>query len=171
MNTNFPPTPLCPHCGKSRFRMGFSTTVSVPPPAINVCCGATVLTASSVGAAPQTYNLVIPFMEYCTCTLEELDARITNAYTERDKCIALLTQMAQKLGLNTGIRTDDLDPSWPIVYIDLPSGQVSWHVNEHELPWFAHLPLYEKAWDGHATEEKYERVLHPELEEISLKES
>lgn len=162
---NSPVPTLCPQCGKQRFRFDFvsvanssyatatTTTVLSHP-------GTTTLNVSSVPAAPSiTYNTTTNMAGYCTCTLEDQDARINNAYAERDKCLALLTKMAQKLGLETGIRIDDLDPSWPIVYIDLPSGQVSWHIQESELSWFTHLSSYSRDWDGHNTEEKYRRVL------------
>ncbi|MDI3315863.1 MAG: hypothetical protein QJR12_16785 [Mycobacterium sp.] len=34
-----------------------------------------------------------------------------------------------------------------VVYIELPTGQISWHMPEHPQP-----------WDGHTTQEKYQRI-------------
>lgn len=57
-----------------------------------------------------------------------------------------LTQ-ALDLGYVGGVRIDPADPEWPVVYIELPTGQVSWH-----------MPQYAQAWDGHTTQEKYRRI-------------
>lgn len=35
-----------------------------------------------------------------------------------------------------------------VAYIELPAGQVSWHMPEHPIP-----------WDGHTTREKIDRIL------------
>ena len=55
--------------------------------------------------------------------------------------------LAVESGYDAGIRIDPVDPTWPVVYIELPTGQVSWHMPEHKLP-----------WDGHTTEDKYARI-------------
>lgn len=55
--------------------------------------------------------------------------------------------MAHHLGLPAGFRIDPSEPEWPVAFIDLPTGQVSWH-----------LPQHPTAWDGHSTPEKYRRI-------------
>lgn len=46
------------------------------------------------------------------------------------------------------------------MFIDLPTGQVSWHVHDSELALFDFLPTSDqRCWDGHSTDEKYERLL------------
>jgi len=45
-----------------------------------------------------------------------------------------------------------------VVFIDLPTGQVSWHIHKDELVYFPGLPTYKGVWDGHTVEEKYDRV-------------
>jgi hypothetical protein len=86
-------------------------------------------------------------------------------YAERDKCVSLLARMALKLGYTAGIGThlgEDWDELWRhVIYIDLPNGQVSWHIPDSETPLFDFLPQYEGKWDGHTTAEKYERVVNP----------
>ncbi len=47
--------------------------------------------------------------------------------------------------------------------MDLPNGQVSWHIPDSELPPVVFLPQYAGTWDSHTTAEKYERVLNPRL--------
>ncbi len=46
-----------------------------------------------------------------------------------------------------GFRLDPDESEWPCAYIELPTGQVSWHLPQHPV-----------AWDGHSTEEKYQRI-------------
>ena len=55
--------------------------------------------------------------------------------------------MALENGLQAGIRVDESEPEWPALYIELPTGQVSWH-----------MPQHIRVWDGHDTEEKYWRI-------------
>lgn len=80
------------------------------------------------------------------------------AYLERNRLVALLASLYP-----SGIaRTEILgwDPEWHgCVYIDLPTGQVSWHYHDSHAELFAHLPPYTKPWDGHDTAEKYARVM------------
>jgi len=47
-----------------------------------------------------------------------------------------------------------------VVYIDLPSGQASWHIHDSEIVLFKGVPFFkDRKWDGHTTEDKYQRVL------------
>lgn len=54
---------------------------------------------------------------------------------------------ARRLGFPCGFRPDPKDPEWCVAFIELPTGQVSWHMPPHPNP-----------WDGHTTEEKYARI-------------
>lgn len=92
------------------------------------------------------------------------------AYNERDKCLVLLALMAQRIGLKVGMGLhvdkpgEEWDADWRnILFIDLPAGQVSWHIHESEARWFYFVGTYDGVWDGHTTEEKYQRVLEPGL--------
>ena len=90
-----------------------------------------------------------------------------SVYKERDMCVALIARMAVALGYKAGLGLhpsddDTWDDEWRnIVYVDLPSGQISWHIHEDELEHFQSLGQYDGDWDGHSTEEKYRRVLNP----------
>ena len=68
-------------------------------------------------------------------------------YEIRNRLIMLALVTAQGSGLRTGIAFDPKEPDYPVVYIDLPTGQVSWHVT-----------AYQGKWDGHTTTEKYDRI-------------
>jgi len=89
--------------------------------------------------------------------IEALEAARDGAYTERNRLVALLASL-----FPSGIKKTAIpgwDKAWHgCVYIDLPVGQASWHYHDSETHLFAHLPPYEKEWDGHSTEEKYERI-------------
>lgn len=79
------------------------------------------------------------------------------AYLERNRLVALLAAIYPSGIARTAI--EGWDPAWHgCVYIDLPTGQASWHYHDSQAHLFAHLPAYTKSWDGHTTEQKYERV-------------
>lgn len=84
------------------------------------------------------------------------------AYTERNQCVALIARMALSSGIKAGIAKTAIEgwsEDWhSCVYIDFPTGQVSWHYHDSHAWMFAGLPVYEGKWDGHDTPEKYRRV-------------
>lgn len=84
-------------------------------------------------------------------------SEMDSIYTERNRCVAFMTRFALANGWEAGIKEGD-DPEWPIVVIDLPTGQVSWHIPKGELHLFDGVPPYTKKWDGHASVEKYTRL-------------
>jgi hypothetical protein len=89
--------------------------------------------------------------------IEELEAARDGAYTERNRLVAFLASIYPSGVKKTAIH--GWDEAWHnCVYIDLPVGQASWHYHNDEAHLFAHLPPYENKWDGHTTEEKYERI-------------
>lgn len=108
-----------------------------------------------------------------TGTMTEYEASLIQkdaAYAERNKCVALIARMAIALGLTAGLgkQHSEEDKDWEadwrnIVFVDLPSGQVSWHIHDSDLPMFEFLGQYNGVWDGHTTEEKYSLVLNPGL--------
>jgi hypothetical protein len=97
----------------------------------------------------------------------DMDAAIAakdSAYTERNQLVACLARLLPGLGYTVGVgQHDPNDLEWEddwrtIVYFDLPSGQVSWHIHDSEVALFRELPAYTRAWDGHDTPEKYRRL-------------
>ena len=90
--------------------------------------------------------------------IEKLEEARDGAYTERNRLVAFLASIYPSGVKRTAI--PGWDEAWHnCVYIDLPVGQASWHYHNDEAHLFAHLPPYESEWDGHTTEEKYERLL------------
>lgn len=89
--------------------------------------------------------------------LAEMEARKDAAYLERNQVVAALARCFPSGVARTAIEgwSDD----WHgCVYIDLPTGQVSWHFHDSQAYLFAGLPAYTKGWDGHTTEQKYRRL-------------
>lgn len=92
--------------------------------------------------------------------MEETDLSVEKVYAERDKVLVLLAKMAQEQGIPVGIAIDeDMPDVWKyVVVINLPTGQVSWHILEEELEWFTFLDNHDMDWEDPAYEEKYKRV-------------
>lgn len=80
------------------------------------------------------------------------------AYLERNKLVAVLARLYPS-GLKV-TPIDGWDPQWfNCVYVDLPTGQVSWHYHDSQAWLFEGLPSYKGEWDGHSTPKKYARLL------------
>lgn len=94
--------------------------------------------------------------------MTEMEARKDAAYLERNQCVALIARMALAMGHRAGVARTAIEgwsDDWHgCVYIDLPTGQVSWHFHDSQAYLFDGLPAYAGAWDGHDTPEKYRRV-------------
>ena len=80
-----------------------------------------------------------------------------SAYEERNRLVAFVASL-YPASLE---RHPDEDTEWEddwrwIVFIDLPSGQATWHIHDSQLGYFDHLPRNQgRKWDGHTTEQKY----------------
>ena len=86
--------------------------------------------------------------------LEEKD----EAYRQRNVLVAALASL-----FPSGIRRTSIEgwsDDWNgCCYIDLPSGQISYHYHDSQAHLFAGLPLYTKAWDGHDKQTVESRLL------------
>ncbi len=87
---------------------------------------------------------------------ENQSSGIDEAYLDRNQAVQLLARAAQSLGWQMGVRIDPDEPGWPVLMIDLPSGQVSWHIKADELVGMWHA--YQGEWDGHSLDEKRRRM-------------
>ena len=86
--------------------------------------------------------------------VERLKAEKDGAYHERNQVVAALAKL-----FPAGVAVDPDEPDWPVLYIDLPDGQGSWHFQRSEaIDLLAGIPKYDGEWDGHSTEEKYARL-------------
>ena len=81
---------------------------------------------------------------------------LEEAYFDRNQAVQALGRMAQRLRFRVGLKPNEKDPDWPILMIDLPTGQVSWHLPRTEI--VGKWPEYEGEWDGHDLEEKRRRI-------------
>jgi GNAT superfamily N-acetyltransferase len=94
--------------------------------------------------------------------LKKMEARKDAAYRERNQVVAGLAMLAVRLGYKAGTAKTAIEgwsEDWHgCVYIELPTGQVSWHFHDSQASFFDFLPPYEGKWDGHDTEEKYGRL-------------
>lgn len=101
-------------------------------------------------------------VEAADATVDEMQRTIDNAYNERNRVVAALARLVIAAGGKAGLSKTEIegwDPAWHnCVYIDGPNGQLSWHFHDREAPLFHSLPPYKKGWDGHTTEQKYERL-------------
>lgn len=55
----------------------------------------------------------------------------------------------------------DRDNGWRyILYVNTEEGQLSWHIADSDLDLYTDVPISVSPvrWDGHTTEEKYERL-------------
>lgn len=87
------------------------------------------------------------------------DATRDGVYRERTHLVAHLTR------LNPSVLSynDPDEPGWPALYIDSPTGQLSWHISPDDLDLVADVPVVpgddpRAQWDCHTTEEKYQRL-------------
>ncbi len=89
--------------------------------------------------------------------LEDMEARKDDAYFERNNVVAALARLYP-----SGIARTNI-PGWSedwhgCVYIDLPSGQISYHCHDSQAYLFASLPPYAGTWDGHDKDEVHRRL-------------
>lgn len=86
----------------------------------------------------------------CLAHLVVADARAKvdpDWYRYRARYLWEAMYLARDAGFGVGVRLDPKEPDWPVLFIELPTGQVTWHIEAHS--W---------AWDGHDTETKNARV-------------
>ena len=75
-------------------------------------------------------------------------------YRERAHLLALLATHYP-----SHIQPDPVQTAWPVLYINLPTGQCCWHIDEKDMDLFGDVRTdIVQTWDGHTTEEKYNRV-------------
>jgi len=79
------------------------------------------------------------------------------AYRQRNHLVAALARL-----FPSGIRRTNIEgwsDDWHgCCFIDLPSGQISYHYHDSHAHLFADLPQYSKPWDGHDKETVHQRL-------------
>lgn len=82
---------------------------------------------------------------------------IDNVYTERNLAVAALYRMSHEMGYKTCYLQEE--PGWVILLIELPTGQVSWHIPIKEFnTFFPAIATFDFKWDGHSGKEKNIRL-------------
>ena len=79
-----------------------------------------------------------------------------DAYFDRNQAVQVMAKMARQLGMKIGLRQDTDKPDWPVLMIDLPTGQVGYHLPRDQV--IGEWPEYEKEWDGHSLADKRKRM-------------
>lgn len=84
---------------------------------------------------------------------------LSEAYFDRNQAWLAFAKLAQAQGLKVARRETD-DPKWPVVYIELPNGQVANHIPKEECDVATWLDREadESSYDGHDLEIKRERM-------------
>ena len=94
--------------------------------------------------------------------VEALRRAKDGAYLERNQCVALIARLHVALGHSVTVTKTAIEgwsEDWHgCVYVQMPTGQASWHFHDSHAYLFADLPHGECQWDGHDTDEKYRRV-------------
>lgn len=88
--------------------------------------------------------------------MTDQSSTLQDAYFDRNQAVQVLARLAKELGLEIGIGIDPDEPEWPVLFVDLPTGQVSWHLSKNEV--VGEWPSYDGEWDGSDLEEKRQRL-------------
>ena len=80
-----------------------------------------------------------------------LRAKVDAVYSERNRLAAAFARMALAAGFKAGKGVDPDETKWPVVYVDTPNGQVSWHIAEADQGVLEGMPQYNGEWDGKFT--------------------
>jgi hypothetical protein len=79
------------------------------------------------------------------------------AYFDRNQAVMAFARLAQKIGWTVGMAHDAAEPDWPVLFVDTPHGQMSWHLPANEIE-LSEWPAYPGQWDGHTVQEKRIRL-------------
>jgi hypothetical protein len=89
---------------------------------------------------------------------------IEEAYFDRNQLAMLCAKMAQTLGWD--VRVNPEDEEWPIILINLPTGQISYHIPVNEMRGEYEIDWEGTFWDGHFLNEKRESIQKYLLKDI-----
>lgn len=90
-------------------------------------------------------------MDEAAAEIIRLRAKVDAVYSERNRLAAAFARMALAAGFKAGKGVDPDETKWPVVYVDTPNGQVSWHIAEADQGVLEGLPQYGGEWDGKFT--------------------
>lgn len=125
-----------------------SRTISPPPGPFNGMIGSMGLTE---------FDLADAALRVVQTELAHLAAERDAVYRERAHLVAHLAAVHPS---HIGYTDPDV-PTWPVLTVETPTGQMCWHINPTDLDLFDHVTWVDPVaigWDGHTTEEKYQRL-------------
>lgn len=93
--------------------------------------------------------------------VSQFDGMLKALGQERSLAVLLLAKLAESQGLTVGRKADpEASLMWRnLIFIDLPTGQVSWHIHKDEWNDFLRFPLYKGEWDGHDKATRNQRIM------------
>ncbi|MFF5670288.1 hypothetical protein ACFY8S_09145 [Streptomyces hygroscopicus] len=112
--------------------------------------------------AHDTSNRAEAERAYAVQRAERAEAERDQAYRERAHLLAWIAALHPANAVITP--ADDIEePGWQLLYLLVGGWQMSWHIAPRDAELFAHVehvdPTDPRAqWDGHSTNEKYERI-------------
>lgn len=115
----------------------------------------------SIPPAPSLTELLAELrdqMVFNRVAAENAHAAKNVAYFERNLIAQLAAALAMELDYPVWIGIDESEPEWPVLFIELPTGQVSWHLPKSELHQGVFVEFGKRRWDGHTTDTKHERI-------------
>ena len=114
-------------------------------------------TPNGPGDIEASFDHLLDSRDEARAAAHKAETERDGAYRERAHLVALLAaQYPSHIG-----HTDPSAPDWAVVTVELPTGQACWHVAPADMDLFGHVeptPRYARGWDGHTTDEKYERI-------------
>jgi len=92
----------------------------------------------------------------------------SHLYGDRNQAVVLAARFARELGHNVGVGEDE--QGQPVLYIDLPTGQVSWHLKHERIQRILCMfPRYKGQWDGHTRLKRWKRICGYLRQPLSVK--
>ncbi|HID69070.1 MAG TPA: hypothetical protein EYP35_01105 [Desulfobacterales bacterium] len=81
---------------------------------------------------------------------------LDDAYFDRNQAVMAMARLAMSQGFKVGLLINPNEEDWPVLMIDLPTGQVGYHLPRDEV--IGQWPKYDGEWDGHSLSEKRDRI-------------
>lgn len=86
------------------------------------------------------------------------DAAIAQLYTERNHLAQIVALLLRSTGAGSyTLESDDAIPGWPVLVVDTPAGQISWHLKPEDVRIFDEIREV-TVYDGHSKEEAMDRL-------------
>lgn len=85
-----------------------------------------------------------------------LREELNKVYSDRNLVVLAFAKLADLIGWDVRYGRDHMEPDWPVLYIQTPYGQVSWHL---PIPACRLSLCHDGKWDGHSNDVKHKRLV------------